>query len=175
MNHIIVGAIHYTPLSSPKREQLILCHSVFQLSWCSPVLQYKYTLPTCFLQSGFWRLGSHAARQHTHKQQPKSTQTTQKAQAWWITGIRGQGCIHSPLFLCLVSVLHPCLLIYINLSLCAVERLTGHNRTLDSLCNKSLFIIWCWEGLWLYQPSLSLLPRAMMSSDTMRECDPLTL
>lgn len=59
-----------------------------------------------------------------------------------------------------------------SLSACMLGQYS-HHRTVASLCHKSLSIIYCWVVLRL---CVSLLPPfAVMSSDTMRECDPLTL
>lgn len=165
------GSTHVTvttlrpPLSALKSSSLVFLY-LLPLIGHSLGLQYKHAPPTCLRRSGF--LWPHADRRHTNTATAKSTDKTQSAALMdGRPGSRGQGGTHPSLFLCLVSQ----------------RRLLGCSHLCPALwkpskgprqknTGKTLSIICCWGVLQL--PSLP--PHcAVMSSDTRRECDPLTL
>lgn len=131
------------------------------LVWYPPGALIQIYIPTCSLRSGLGVCG-HTQTDDTRRHicaPPKRTQTwlesadlmdcrsvEQRVGSWICLSL-------FPLCLCLVSQ-PSCLLRCINLGLCVSlcvcvqPRLRTH-RTLASICNKSLFIICCWEVIWL--------------------------
>lgn len=113
------------PLSALKTSSSFFLYLLL-LIWHSLGLQYKHAPPTCLWRSGLpW---PHADRRHTNTATVKSTDKTQsKALIDGRSGSRGQGCTHTPLFLCLVS--QHCLPGRIHLCPCVVETLIGPHTT----------------------------------------------
>lgn len=121
--HVIVktvtSCIGHCPLWKPA------AHSFFTSFHWSDIPQGASTntrLPHAFGDRGHTQPGD------TQTQHRRRAQTRQRAQRWRMADlVAGQGCIHSPLFLCFVSqhCLHGC----IHLRLCVVEALTGPHTT----------------------------------------------